>query len=423
MVADIRDRTAYLLSCALSYLSSYSIPSYISPPSIAPIQCIAWHCSKKWLALGLKNGVVQIQDMEDGQGVSLWCEFQRGITNISWRPNATNSLVVSTSGGTFLWSFTDDGRLFKKAFTSRSSTILSSRTNIIPSHLASPFPSPASISTSPNIWVTPLPSSGIEPTTCVEWSPCGRFLVLGSSSRAGIAVWDVDMGVCTPMYAAGGTTELKWSPNGMYLFQGTTSRAFRVWDTRSWTCIKWTNLPSHCQSGAWGAGGAFLLVGSRDKVFLFGIESVSKNGTIGMRFEGVESVAAHDSTMGNAAVRIGGHIRHLRWDPSSERLAISFVSSPLIAIYRTRITASTVELAPLGLVRSRTASSIYAEAADADDDTPQRPPPPSDSEPCTVVDMCFRLGLGSGASLAVCTDDGAASCLPFEFSTKPTWSW
>ena len=47
---------------------------------------------------------------------------------------------------------------------------------------------------------------------------------------------------------------------------------------------------------------------------------------------------------------MGGIVQCLRWDPSGERLAVSFRDSPVIAIFATSLRPS-LSLTPIGLIK------------------------------------------------------------------------
>lgn len=40
---------------------------------------------------------------------------------------------------------------------------------------------------------------------------------------------------------------INWSPSGDWLFVGHVNSLCRVWETRQWTCEKWTNLAGRCK--------------------------------------------------------------------------------------------------------------------------------------------------------------------------------
>lgn len=45
----------------------------------------------------------------------------------------------------------------------------------------------------------------------------------------------------------GGVSLINWSPTGDWLFVGHVNSLCRVWETRQWTCEKWTNLAGRCK--------------------------------------------------------------------------------------------------------------------------------------------------------------------------------
>ena len=65
------------------------------------------------------------------------------------------------------------------------------------------------------------------------------------------------MGVATRVKRAkgGGLALVSWSPDGQRVFAASVSAVFRVWETKSWTCEKWTHPSGRCKVRGGGGGG------------------------------------------------------------------------------------------------------------------------------------------------------------------------
>ena len=85
--------------------------------------------------------------------------------------------------------------------------------------------------------------------TSISWSPHGDLLISASPVDAHLVVWDVMLGVATRISVAtgGGLVAVAWSPDGRRVLTTSTMSVFRVWETRNWTCDKWTNASSRCR--------------------------------------------------------------------------------------------------------------------------------------------------------------------------------
>ena len=99
-------------------------------------------------------------------------------------------------------------------------------------------------------WVRTETVPGHCAVVSLSWSPHGDLLVSASPVDAHLVVWDVMLGVATriPMATGGGLGAVTWSPDGRRVLAASTSSVFRVWESQSWTCDKWTNSSSRCKA-------------------------------------------------------------------------------------------------------------------------------------------------------------------------------
>ncbi len=63
-----------------------------------------------------------------------------------------------------------------------------------------------------------LSAPGFSHVTCLDWSPCGKFLIAGSNSNDSIIIWSVE-NPDKPMKLSTlgrGVVEVKFSSDGLY---------------------------------------------------------------------------------------------------------------------------------------------------------------------------------------------------------------
>lgn len=295
------------------------------------IRCFAMHPRLQKVAIARQDNVVEIKDLisptsnRPGRSVLLRDKQQVDVTCIQWAPHCSNLLAVGSRGGILLWT------VDHPVTTSR---LLSSwvRTETVPGHCV---------------------------ITSISWSPHGDLLISASPVDAHLVVWDVMLGVATRISVAtgGGLVAVAWSPDGRRVLTTSTMSVFRVWETRNWTCDKWTNASSRCRAACWSPNGETMVFAlERDPslyYLLFKGEEITDGSAVAIKCADlspcVHSVDGED-------VHVGGCVHSLAWDPSGERMAIIFTDdspgSELVAVFRTRL-SPILELLPGGFVRGR----------------------------------------------------------------------
>lgn len=58
-------------------------------------------------------------------------------------------------------------------------------------------------------------------------------------------------------------------------------------------------------------------------------------------------------TLIDEEIVIGGEVQAMHWDPSGERLVVSFKESNLIALFCTRVSMNSVSVSPLGFIQGK----------------------------------------------------------------------
>ncbi|XP_013779615.1 aladin-like [Limulus polyphemus] len=327
------------------------------------IRAFAWHPHTPKCAVALRDDSVRI--FASGSRVTplLKHKQQRGVADMAWKPYSASYLAVACQSGILLWQI-----------------------------------EPTSLVTRPSSsCITFLQRKGHAPVTSVAWEPDGCFLVSASAADTSILIWDIGAESCTPMrrVGGGGVSFIRWSPDCQRLFAATPSTLFRIWETQSWTCERWSNVIGHCQNACWSPDGSVLLFTTSEEPLIYSLhfgstENIKPHSVAGSKSAiPVADLTPVSVSDGSETIRTGGRVHQMVWDGTGERLAVSFVDNPeLIAVFRTRI-KPLLELSPCGFIRS------------PERETPQL--------------LSFHGSFERGALLTVCWSSGKISNIPMLF--------
>eukprot|EP00117_Sycon_ciliatum_P036021 scpid66854/ scgid27181/ Aladin; Adracalin len=355
-----------------------------------PVRAMEWHPHASRLAVARKDNLVQVYQMQTtatsscphfstGRMQQLKHPEQKRISSLAWKPYSGSVLAVGCQTGVVVWQ--------------------------VRSHPGAPRPHPQH-----------LCSNGHSPVTSVAWSSDGRLLASASPADTSLMIWDVTSPDCTgtpiTRHGGGGVSLLAWSSaisdTGMSrLLTATPSPLFRVWETRCFTCERWSNLAGRVTAACWSPDGNVLVFAMADDPALYYLTffvSKTESADESTRRVGgadtavkcvdltpVEMAAANDM---DEPVTVGGCVQSLAWDASGERLAATFTAdSPgrdLVAIFTTT-SQPVMEVLPCGFVRGRTG------------ETPE------------VV--AFQNDVESGALLSVAWSSGRIAFVPLLYNT------
>ena len=139
-----------------------------------------------------------------------WCPFAGATLAVGSRfVIMSNSDQKSIRSGVLLWRFVNDPKLGLKEPLAQG---------LMPLFTSNP-------ETHPHPWVQPLLVPGLENVSCVQWSPCGRWLVAGYRYKASIVVWDTkdwSHTLLTGQPWGVGSKKLCFHPDSNWLVQNTT---------------------------------------------------------------------------------------------------------------------------------------------------------------------------------------------------------
>jgi len=325
-----------------------------------PARAMAWHHCKQLIAFALKNDLIIFYDLIADQFHSreLSIPFQQRVFQLEWKPVSGYILAVACRNGVCIWDLNTD-----------LANLLS-------------FP-------------------GCAPVTSIAWSPNGRLIASGSPLSKELIVWNISDNFPTVLskssVMSSGTTFLKWSPSGHYLFQATTTGSFRVWETRNWTCQTWSNLSSYCQSACWSPNGQILIVAVFGESCFYSFGFWKEPPEIDGQFLRCDNTEQYNISFPNGQTEsVGGAIKEMQWDPTGERLVISFLGnqsgSNLMALYTTSISEE-LHIIPRGFIRG-----------------------PIDGYKGEI--FSFKPNFDRGALLTTCWLNGWISFVPLYFNPK-----
>merc|ERR550519_805617 len=286
----------------------------------SPVRCLAWHPHTAKLGVALQDDSIHVHSSQQLVKPVLKHAGQRAVNCMAWKPCGASELAVGCQAGVLLW------------------------------HV-----DPASVVSRPSTsCVTKLFRAGHTPVTGVCWDPNGKLLVSCSPADTSMLVWSPASEVATPLrrVGGGGVSLVKWSPDGSKLFAATPGRTFRVWSCLDWSPERWTvgGAKGRVCAAAWSPTSDHLVFATTDEAVLYAMSLVAGLGDAAVPVLDLGKVALE--MLDGEDILGGGLVQDITWDPTGQRLAISFRSTPLIALLSVR-TGTCLSLAPLGWVRGR----------------------------------------------------------------------
>lgn len=322
-----------LLACeGLVSIDSSSVPDIAATQDwkTALVRCIAWHPHCSRLAVASRDDRIRIFSPDMKGIATLRHAEQKSVCSMSWRPNAGRELAAACHRGILIWTVE-----LGAASNSLSHAVL-------------------------------LKQRNHAPVTSVEWNRVGSLLVSCSPNDSNMIIWNVEKekSVQLKRIGGGGLCFSKWSLTDDNLFAATCRTVFRLWETgvgEPWSCEKWS-VPSSRVAAACFGPETLLFTTTDDSASLFSVVmkdhifNVKKRRLTDNSQSAVPLVNLSRVTFLNndndKEITVGGRVLSMDWDPSGSYLAILFQESPLVAIFKTVITDSSLtELIPGCLVK------------------------------------------------------------------------
>ncbi|KAL4221973.1 hypothetical protein ACF0H5_018021 [Mactra antiquata] len=302
----------------------------------SPVKAFCWHPHTLKLSYCLQDDTVRVHanfadlvpSLKHNELVPvLKHKLQKNVACMAWQPNSSSILGVGCQSCILVW-------------------------HIEPTSLAT-RPSSSSVQV--------LQQGNHSPVTSLAWSPDGRILMSSSPVDTAMLAWDVTLETCTPLrrFGGGGVSLLSWSPDGSKLFSATPSNVFRVWESRTWSCEKWSTSTGTCKTACWSPNGNILLFATENQPIIYSL-SFSEvcdetKSVIGGSQTAVACIDLSQTEIqtadGTSNVKVGGCIQLMAWDTSGERLAVIFQDRcDYVAVFRTRLNL-VLEISPCGFVK------------------------------------------------------------------------
>jgi len=288
----------------------------------SPVRCLAWHPHTRKLAVVSRDDCVRVGGNGAKSKPILRHAGQRGISCLSWRPCGSAELAVGCRMGIMVWT------LDPASVVSRLSTSC----------------------------VRPLTQPGHAPVTSIAWHPSGKLLASASPADPTMMIWSVASEQSAPVrrVSGGGVSLLRWSFDGMKLFAATPGRTFRVWNTKLWKQDRWTlpGVQANVSCAAWSSDNNHLVFATNDEPNLYAVSCFSQTDAAVPVLDLSEVLVNFDcnSGGGDETVVAGGLVQNIVWEPAGHRLALTFRSTPLVAVFLAR-SGRTLSLTPCGWIR------------------------------------------------------------------------
>ncbi|WIA38093.1 hypothetical protein OEZ86_001455 [Tetradesmus obliquus] len=334
-------------------LETLGLPSFLQPAAgPCPPKLLAWHCNKQQLAVGHSgSGAVLLYDLSAGAAAAasgddagdgvlsqaqqvLTHQLQQQVGCLAWRPVHCSSLAVGCLGGVALWSL-------GKAPLAASSSQHRGRENGGGGGAAG--------GAAQGGWVTFLQFKHGCRVSSLSWSPDGRLLAGSSSDCSRVMVWDVALGVgaslrlglqpitCLQWSPDGGylfagvgaslwlglqpITCLQWSPDGGYLFAAARCGRFFLYETATWTLRSWdTPAGSAVTAAAWAPDASAVLLALSGSSQLVALYLVGQPPNLTEQLLPVTLPGVSDAQQDQPGASC---IADLAWDPHGSRLAVA----------------------------------------------------------------------------------------------------
>ncbi|CAI9740507.1 aladin-like isoform X2 [Octopus vulgaris] len=344
-------------------INQYSSPTNWSPGIICSF---AWHPHALKFAYALIDDSVKVHTGGMSLVPILRTKLQKNVIDLAWQPFSSSVLAVACRSCILIW-------------------------HVEPMSLAE-RPSASCVQI--------LQQDHHSPVSSLGWSPSGDLLLSASPIDTAVMVWNVAMEAVVPLrrIGGGGNTMVCWSPDGFRVMSATPGSVFRVWQTKTWGCDKWTLPSGRCQTACWSPDGSTLLFATDTEPLVYAVTfSTNKEaGTVGGNrtaevFLDLSLVSLTSSL--DEDIKIGGCVQSLVWDPTGSRLALLFKESfgckkNLIAVFRTTKSPS-LKATPCGWVKGEEGDSAQF--------------------------ICFKPKFQDGALLTVVWSSGRISQVPFYF--------
>jgi WD40 repeat protein len=200
---------------------------YAQAAQVYDVTSIAWHPDGRQLAVGYRDGDIQIWDSKAKRMILSLQEHPQYVTALAWSPDGNKLASGSYDRSARVWD-SSNGKLL----------------NTI---------------------------SGFGDTvTAVTWSPDSSKLITGGTEGFSLIIWDPLTGQYLNPQKAGGVVEIVWSPDNSKLAVANATGSISVWDGTTLTQLASYEVAqgpgSDVYAVAWNPDGTRLASGSRNRL-------------------------------------------------------------------------------------------------------------------------------------------------------------
>lgn len=350
---------------ALTSIATHKLLKFVQPATTngsahedRSIRGLEWHPYLQIVAVAKESSVYFYNaNAQEWDGRVLEHRLQQNIKCLDWAPNSGGILAIGCENGLFLWDAKQN-----------SSCLLDM------------------LQYTPNMSVD-----------CLSWSPDGRLIATASLDGTSVHIWDVTLRKYTRLKTLSlyPIKLIKWSPNGRYLFASTVASPFFIWECQTWRFQKWVSGDGHCVAASWSPNSDCILLAFDRQSAIFPLVMRNTRQTLA-EIDLLTSIdiskTEYNSPDGSISQSVGGVVQEIAWDPTGERLVISFcdIKSP-VALYSVS-GQSKLEISPRGFIRG-------PENAGA------------------AVRLGFCKSYSSGALLSICWSNGQLNFYPMHFKS------
>ena len=274
------------------------------------IKVLAWQKGGHLLAICHRKDVVYVYDyvLHEWSSYSLGhSQLQTSVRCLAWQPNSSSQLIaVGCAKVVLLWRVRGhrhqhgQGKFFEEP-------------------------------------VHQLIVDGFTDISAMDWSPCGKYLVVGSGSSGDVLVWNVDDLEWTRLwFNMASTQQIRFSPDGLYvvitqrLYKG--SGRLRILETCKWS-ETYINYDTPCRNLEWMPDSKCFLFTLHNKSEIHSIRLTHGFPSRNYAFNNTEKTELKSFDVETGVIECGGIIDKMSLSPSGTRLIISFAGEHVGAEY------------------------------------------------------------------------------------------
>lgn len=162
-----------------------------------------------------------------------------------------------------------------------------------------------------------LQSPGHFDIVSLDWSPDGAKLATASARDGTVRLWDVGSRQSVFVGKGGLVRFCPQREKALLFVSSATTAAFRIWSYDTWKAARLGSLAGPVTAAEWSADGSTLMVSSSNESALHVLR-------VNLDEDAIVTESLHAELTGVPREGPGGSAQFISWDPSGERVAVSF---------------------------------------------------------------------------------------------------